>query len=106
MIDLGAILKRTLEFTLPSGAEASCGVPKEKDYIKFINLEKKFNETVVATDSTIEMLSNIKDEQIKIIFADSPKEHLKELLGLNVRIKSIVTAEFVKFMGDIDKNPN
>ena len=106
MIDLGAILKRTLDIKLPSGNIISCEVPTEQDYIKIINLENEVRKKLTHPDSTIDEVSALKDNEVKIIFKNSTQEAINELLSLNTRIKSYVTDEFIKFIANIDSNPN
>lgn len=106
MIDLGVLLNRTLDIKLPSGNIISCGVPTEGDYIKIINLENEINKKLIDNNSTIEEISQMKDKELKLIFKDVSKEAKSELLGLNTRIKTYVTQEFINFIAQIDKDPN
>lgn len=106
MIDLSAILKRTLDIKLPSGNIISCEIPKEQDYIKIINLENEVRKKLTNPDSTIDEVASLKDKELRIIFMGSTEEAINELLTLNTRIKSYVTDEFIKFIANIDQDPN
>lgn len=106
MVNLFEINKKTFNVTLVSGKEIKGNIPSEKDYIKITNLEQNFRKSVMEEGATLTGLSKIRDEQIALIFKDADKGALKELKETNVRLKTIVTDEFFKFMGNIDKDPN